>query len=235
MFKITKPPITLGSDLTLDSTNWYVYNTNIINDDNLVFSSLNDSENLLSIVLDLPLTDNDVYYVTNEYNLKDNDDNIITTNKARLIRVTNKIKNFTVNNTIIATPIININFKRDAGPIGNFIINANDFYLFTGVGNHVSTDYIIEDLNGKVIWSSIENKIELNTIRVPSCVMDLNRIYIIKVRYNTNTNISSNYGKVVIKTNDYIDNVSDCDTMFYANEYLTKLTATVIYETLNEG
>lgn len=95
---------------------------------------------------------------------------------------------FSFNNNIISTPEISIldygNYNNI--PINGFTISVSDMIMFMGHGEHVSTSYSLLDTNNKVLFSSLKDKFNLNTILVPDDILEESKSYRIEVIQHNN-------------------------------------------------
>lgn len=235
MFTITKPPIVAGNGLIHYATSRQVSNDPSFTGVNLLINDIENEVDLLSVIIDLPLTVNDKYYVKDKLHFKDRSGNKKETNWSKPIIVTKNMDGFTVNNTIIGTPKLEVNFNKNDAPLGGFNITCDEYNLFKGVGTHKYSDWVIEDIVGNTVWKREKDGYNLTSIKIPDCTLERNRTYIIKVRYISTTNMNSNYGKLIICTNDYYMNNS-CDSVegdtISIGDNLEMLVATTIYNTL---
>jgi len=197
MFIIEIDKIETGSDIKHDKTSWQVSLTPGFEDDNIVFQSLEDTDNLTSIRVPLPLSDEDLYYSRTKIHFSDGTEsdwskpNVITRNAT----------GFNFNDTIIVTPRLSVDFDVRNTPLGGFLVKSSEFRLFSGIGSHKFTTWIIEDDRGNQVWSRTNDKHNLTSIRIPNNILMPGRMYTIKAMYITDTNAYSNYGRLRVVTN----------------------------------
>jgi len=196
MFLLEIDKVITGSDIEHSKTSWQISLTPDFNSNNIVFESLEDENNLTSINIPLPLTSNDLYYGRIKIHFSDGS----SSDWGKPIVITKDNDGFTFNDTIIVTPSLNVDFDIRNTPLGGFNINCSDFKLFSGVGKHKYSNWIIEDNNGNQIWSRINDTYNLTSIRIPNNILMPGKIYTIKVMYVSDTNAYSNYGKLTIVT-----------------------------------
>jgi len=196
MFIIEIDKIETGSNITHDKTSWQVSLTPGFEDDNIVFESIDDSTNLTSIKVPLPLGDNDLYYSRTKIHFSDGSES----NWSRPNVITKNATGFNFNDTIVITPAVSIDFNINAVPLGGFRVKASEFKLFSGIGKHKYTNWLIEDDKGNQVWSKLNDKHNLTSIRIPQNLLLPGRMYTIKVMYVTDTNAYSNYGRLKIVT-----------------------------------
>jgi hypothetical protein len=195
-FTIYITPIVTGNDLKHVATSWQVARDSTFSDDSLLVNDLKDENNLLSLKVELPLTSKDVYYTRYKLHF----DNDKETAWSRPSVVTKDGDGFSFNNTIIITPRLSVDINPTDAPLGDFKIYGSEFKLFMGTGNHKSTDWIIEDSEGNIVWQRLGDVHNLTSIKLPSDILDKGKMYVVKCRYNSDTNSYSNYGKLYLVT-----------------------------------
>jgi len=253
-FTLFITPVVTANDLSHFATSWQISKDPLFND--VLVDKEKDKDNLLSLKVDLPLTKDDVYYSRHKLHFKDNDGNEKETNWSRPSTITKNSDGFSFNNTIITTPRVFTEISNQNCPLGGFNIYAGKFNLFMGVGKHESTDWIIEDSEGNIIWERLNDKNNLTKIRIPANILNAGRLYVVKVRFNSDTNSSSNYGKLLLITDpkltkentdidiNYVKKIEESNVYLAerlkcleniektANDLLTKLVACTIDSTL---
>ena len=227
MFKVSIPPITV-QDAKHNATSWQVSNNGRFTDDDIIVNVEKDKDNLYEYLFDLPITNETIYYVRTKLHFDDDTE----TNWSKAVVVSKGIDGFSVNNTIIVTPKLELDVSPNEVPLGGFHVTADNFMLYTGIGKHKSTDWVIEDIFGKKVWSREDDTYNLTKIRIPSNVLNYNSTYVLKVRYKSDTNAYSNWGKIILTTipEPKKDNNVLCSED--PNEELTKIVASVVYSTL---
>jgi len=194
-FTIYITPVITQNNLEHTATSWQISEKPDFSE--LLIDDQEDKENLLSLRVDLPLTKDDVYYVRHKLHFSDGRE----TDWSRPSVVTKNGDGFSFNNTIIITPKVWLDDISNVNtPLGGFKIKTSDFTLFMGVGNHLATDWIIEDSEGTVIWERLRDKHNLTGIRLPADILKPGKAYYLKVRHISDTNSVSNYGKLLIIT-----------------------------------
>jgi len=208
MFRIELPDL-VTDNLNIISVDWEISSKGRFTDDIILTKSKITDHNFIDI--DLSLGNGDIYYV--RYRYKFTGDKY--TPWSRPIMVTEDSEGFQSGDTVISTPRVDINASEDNIPLGGFIINSSKYTLFTGYAEHKATDYAIEDLEGNVIWSRVNDGHNLLKIRVPKGILKIEKSYIIKVRYRADNGVLSADGKLVVNTvtndNSYTSTVSPSD------------------------
>jgi hypothetical protein len=149
------------------STDWEIASDNSFN--NIIFQSLNDSNNLYTLVHEYNY-ENDVYV-----RIKLN----YTTGSSNWSSVKH-VKDFLP--TVIEEPSVNI--PDISGDINTgFTIYGGKFTLVQGTDTHIATDWIIKDLSGNVVWESINNPTNLESINVHTGSITPETDYIAEVTY----------------------------------------------------
>jgi len=172
-----------GND-THVSSDWTVIK---ISDNTIVYSSLEDTNNLTSIKIpENILLPNTNYKVICKYN-----GNNASSEEASIT--------FTTSNVIIITPTITITGGPDNVPLSNATIQTSGFTTLIGGDIHISTDWIIHDLNGNVLLSSLNDSSDLIAKIIPNSTLNSNTEYILKIRHRGNL-ATSDYAYKRFKT-----------------------------------
>jgi len=193
MFRIEVPELALG-DIEPLSITWQVSRDATFSDASILLEE-NKTEDIYFLNVNLPLGDEDVYFVRNKYIFNNSE-----SNWTRKVKVTKHSTTFTTSKTIVVTPKVEVFGNVNNMPRGGFEITCSDFLLFTGEGKHKYTSWSIEDSNGRVVWSREKDSYNLTKIRIPDYILNIEEVYLIKVKYITDTNISSLEGKLFINT-----------------------------------
>jgi len=197
MFIIEIDKVETGGSIQHTKTSWQVSLTPGFEDNNVVFESLEDEENLTSIMVPLSLDDDDLYYSRTKIHFSDGTES--DWSKPNVI--TKYATGFNFNDTVIVTPQLSVDFDIRNAPLGGFKVTSSEFRLFSGIGSHKFTTWIIEDDNGNQVWSRMNDKYNLTSVRIPNNILLPGRMYTIKAMYITDTNAYSNYGRLKIITN----------------------------------
>ena len=197
MFILEIDKIDTGSNVKHVKTSWEVSLTPGFEQDNIVFESLEDDKNLTRIRVPLPLSENDLYFSRTKVHFSDGSES--DWSKPNVI--TREATGFNFNDTIIVTPTLQVDFDPRNAPIGGFKVEGSEFKLFSGIGKHKYSTWIIEDDRGNQVWSRINDKDNLTSIRIPRGILNPGKMYVIKVMYISDTNAYSNFGRLRIITN----------------------------------
>lgn len=112
----------------------------------------------------------------------------------------------------VGVPVVTTSASQSNHDVTMFTISASGFEVL-GNATLSSTSWIIEDICGNVIWSSLYNNIDKTSIDVNSVILDSNTIYRIKVMFHSTSNDASPIGVYTIKTanNDDINLITYLD------------------------
>ena len=157
-------------------------------------SSYNDTGNLTSFQL-ADITALTTYYVRVRYR-SDN----------HTSEWSNPIK-FTTPDVYVKTPDITI--QGEPSNVSEMpIITGSEFKVIGDKDEHQYTDWVIRDINGDIVWSSLQDNINLTSIRVPNNVLKTSTTYLFEVTYYGNKYVSPTRRKTVT-TADVFGSVFD--------------------------
>ena len=157
-----------GTD-THASTDWQVLNAS---DNSVVWESLNDTQNLLSITTGTLPIDTDLVFRVRY--------NGVVYGSGAWVEVTAKTLNVYVEN-----PTITVEGTIDKVP-KNPTISGSTFSVMNGTDTHEATDYqVVRVSDGVVVWESLENTVNKTSIRTGDLVEST--AYIFKMRYKGTT------------------------------------------------
>ena len=157
-----------GTD-THASTDWQVLNAS---DNSVVWESLNDTQNLLSITTGTLPIDTDLVFRVRY--------NGVVYGSSAWVEVTAKTLNVYVEN-----PTITVEGTIDKVP-KNPTISGSTFSVMNGTDTHEATDYqVVRVSDGVVVWESLENTVNKTSIRTGDLVKST--AYIFKMRYKGTT------------------------------------------------
>ena len=157
-----------GTD-THASTDWQVLNAS---DNSVVWESLNDTQNLLSITTGTLPIDTDLVFRVRY--------NGVVYGSSAWVEVTAKTLNVYVEN-----PTITVEGTIDKVP-KNPTISGSTFSVMNGTDTHEATDYqVVRVSDGVVVWESLKNTVNKTSIRTGDLVEST--AYIFKMRYKGTT------------------------------------------------
>jgi len=192
---IDKPIIPDDAGFEHKSTSWQIATTKDFENDIMV-ESLNDEENLLEYHVLNKIEEDQVVFAR----VKIHFDNDTETEWSRPITLSEYQKGFKLSNTIVVTPELFIDDSIVDVRLEELEVRTNEFSLYAGVGKHMATSWTIETATGTKVWERLEDKDNLTSIRIPENTLQDNKFYVIKARHISDTNTSSNPGKITIST-----------------------------------
>lgn len=133
----------------------------------------------------------------------------------------------------VSIPQISTNSDPKDHDVSMFTISANGFETL-GNGTLSATTWIIEDINGKVVWSSVYNTTDKTTIDITNLILKSNMVYRIKVMFHSTSQDASPFGCLIIKTadndeinlNTYLDWVDIGDPITLVSNKIEGVTST---------
>lgn len=90
----------------------------------------------------------------------------------------------------ISIPVITTSSDANNHMASFFTISVSGFAT-VGDSTLDSTTYVIEDITGRVLWTSIRNKVHKNNIIVSNVVLENNQVYAIKAAFHSSSNDTS--------------------------------------------
>jgi hypothetical protein len=187
---VETPNINSALPILHTGTSWQVSKDDAFTDNLLIANSLNDVINLTSYDVSIDNSIVGTLYVRTMYHFSDSS----TSGWSNIVPFDSLQIGLKVSSSAISTPKVSYELDYDGNIEGHLVINASKFQLFTGVGNHESTTWIITDTDGKVVYERKNDKDNLTSFTVDLGEMSLNKIYLIKVQYNSTNKNSSNFG-----------------------------------------
>lgn len=109
--------------------------------------------------------------------------------------------------TAVATPRVSTNSNYSKHSVTLFTIYANGFSII-GNATHTATTWIIEKLDGTVVWVKEYDTINKNSIQVVDTVLEQATYYRIRVIYHASTFDVSQVGSCTIYTQEASDETS---------------------------
>jgi len=138
----------------------------------------------------------DMYFVT--YKLFYSDGN--NSGWAKPLMITRDTDGYSANDVEIITPRLVAETDPNNAELGGFMVKGSPFETFFGHATHKYTTWRIKDYTGNVIWEKFMDDVNLESIRIPNGILDLNSVYTIEAIYFSNGNVPSNPGRLIIKT-----------------------------------
>lgn len=107
---------------------------------------------------------------------------------------------FKFNNIIVTTPYVATSINNSSLNNSDMKITLEGFQVLVGLGKHKSTSWLITDSYGNDVFKREKDEDNLTSIVVPYKLFDNTKLYLIKAKFNTDTNGSSNFGCYVLNT-----------------------------------
>ncbi len=184
------PNINTAQPLLHTGTSWEVSKDPLFTSGLSLASSLNDTVNLLSYDVSIDDSVKGILYVRTMYHFS----NGSTSGWSNVVPFDSLQIGLKVSNSSISTPKVSYELDYEGNAAGHLIINTSNFQLFTGIGNHDSTTWMITDIDGKVVFERKNDKDNLTSFIVDLEDMVLNKLYLIKAQYHSTNNDDSNFG-----------------------------------------
>jgi len=217
---LTLPKIDIPTSLgwVHEGTSWIIATDVSFSANSIVAESLEDTNNLTSIVLDVTLQPDVVYYSKCR----------VFCNKGILESDTDitEVKDFIkITNTHPIPSIVNrptITFVNDKKDLPATLFNMHTTNISTSSNSsHESTSYIIETLDGKAVYSKINSKDDLTSKSFDDVVLEDGRPYTLKVLHTSTSGDTSVFAEEVIIIRDVseIESTSTFDNTDVANGF----------------
>jgi len=193
MIYLRMTDLLLSPPVTHTYTDWQVATDLQFN--NILVQSLGDTTNLTSILFNNSLDPTIKYYARSRA--------LLSTGYTAWSNIDifspQNIPDNTINAplpSLVELPTITITNNGDHVPIFGTTITISPVSTLGGA-KHKSTSYILEDIDGVLIWESLYNINDMNRKVIPPFLMNPNTLYRIKIIINTDSNDTS---QVLTKT-----------------------------------
>lgn len=211
MINLKRNTMNLESGLVVDMMDWEVAID--IDFNGVVAASTNDNINLDEISFSNILDPNIEYFARCRARINDGI-NVLGWTSWSNIDVFDPIDTIETDNHLIIPskvnrPILTTDSNITSHDVTLFTITASGFDNI-GIGELEATDWIIEDISGNVIWSSLGDRENTTSIKVSSVMLGKNKPYVIKAIFHSTTNDSSEVGSLTITTHN--NNIVDMYT-----------------------
>ena len=195
---IDKPQLRDGGPLQHSGTSWQISRIPDFSDRTYYLAeSLDDHLNLLEFRHVIDLGANESVYCRVKYHFNNDE----ASGWSRVIPVKGDQIGIKQSGTVVITPKVKVSISYTGDTFSNLILETNEMSLYSGVGHHDSTTWMVTDSNNNVIWSRAREIRDKTKIEINSDILEPNKIYIIKAIHHTNTNAESNSGKSLLSTN----------------------------------
>lgn len=119
-----------------------------------------------------------------------------------------------ISDTIVGTPTVKINTSYEINFEGNLKITTSDFKMYSSIGKHLSTTWLVKDIEGNVIFKREKDVDNLTSIIITEDIK-LSDNFIVYVSHHSDTNADSNYG--------IIENIITNELPYFSIKPLSKL------------
>ena len=190
-------PELMSTDTHL-STSWQVSLKEDFSE--LVFSSIEDSSNKLSIVFNGEIIQDGTYYARARIITAKIGPSMWTEIEPTVATDTNIMLNDIDIPSTINTPRLTTAFERNNHPSTFFTLNSDDY---TVIGNsiHVATTWVIEDIFGRVLFLSEKDERNLDSLPI-TIPLKAGGVYVLKTAYHGSNQDVSPFGSLTININD---------------------------------
>ncbi len=185
--------------------------------DTIVLNIEDDTVNLLSVKANVELEDGVTYYARTKFATDPGGLSAWSTFFTFVAGDTNEFNIFYNHPTLIEVPKIYSIFDRDGHPEALFEIILDTDYLFD-YNSYIKANWLIEDINGKVVFSSLDDEVNLKRIYFNGYLEP--GVYVMKLSIETASGDVSDFGS-------YIINVNKINNIFYLKDYLTLMSGGV--------
>ena len=167
---------------------------------NIVAESRNDTTNLTSILFDVDLDPDKKYYararVIMDYGPSDwSDIDIIQAEDLNKVDLDIDIP------SVVATPEVTVDFPYDKVPPIMFTIKTSNMSTNSNA-KHLSTDWFITDIDGNLVFTSLEDQTNLTSIFVDDVMLETDKFYRVKASHQSSSGDISELGERLIYVPD---------------------------------
>jgi len=186
---------------THKASDWQIATDKYFRKDSIVAESKNDTVHLTSILFDINLDPDKIYYararVIMDYGPSDwSDVDIIKTEDLNKINYDNIDVDIDIP-SVIAKPDVSVDFPPDQVPPTFFKIKTSPMSTNTGV-RHMATDYIITDLLGNVVYAEFNDTSDLTSHLVFNIMLPEDNFYLVKASHIASSGDVSPLGQQLI-------------------------------------
>jgi len=182
-----------------EATSWYLSTSKIFTEANIVKTSLEDKDNLTSVILDYEMKPDTIYYakarIICNKSIFESEVGIIKTNDFIKIAFDYPIP------SMVMTPSVQLDFDHKNMPNSLFTVRTSKMST-TSNGKHEYTSYIIETLDGEPVFSELINKDDLTHKLMDDVILESGRSYILKVAHKSTSNDQSDFAQQVFTVPD---------------------------------
>ena len=203
------PPVLLPSNLLHIGTEYKVSKDVLFIEDELLVNEVSET-NLFEKKFSLDIGNEDTFYVVTRYKylVLDETGNPKLENGEMVYKfgTPSMITPFKgnqegvrISDTIIKTPKVRIETTTELSNKEQLVITTSEFEMFSSIGQHKYSTYVITDLEGKVLFKRELDEDNLTRLILPKEINILDNL-IIYASHHSDTNATSNYGTYVNMT-----------------------------------
>lgn len=191
--RVAPARVPTGMQLTHVSTSYRISKSPDMEDEsNIIFESLEDMTNLLEIQVPVDILGYQTVYCASRYHYIDGGGVNYMSKWSPGAPVNAMRHGLTYPGTIVKTPKVEQELDLD----GIFSVYTNPMEIFTGVGNHEMTSWVIKDSDGFPVYVRQDDK-DNKTKLYPEFVPEKNKAYIIEAQHTVTGNNDSFTGRSV--------------------------------------
>jgi len=188
-------PVRLPDGILHTGTTYWLSRT--IDFENALIHIDNDEVNLRERYFDVELDDDEPLYVKTQYVYNGGllaDPIGSVSNESRISALRGDQTGLHISDAIVNTPKLDliVDYSNDAN--GELVLKGSEFKMFTSVGEHIETSWLIKDIHGKTIYTRERDSENLVSLKLPTTISK-NMNFIAEVIYHSDTNAISNAGK----------------------------------------
>ena len=194
--KLSVDPVYIdpGSTLKHAGTSYQVSNTtSFATAAALVVNRINDAVNLLSYTFDHVMVPGQPLYVRTRYHFNDGS----ASSWSNIISLNSTQDGMKTSDTVLSTPVVATSIDYTHGVGGELLVSATDLVIITGPGTINAVSWSIESTDGTVLYELPKSTDVLSELRVPLSVLRGRSVYLASVVVHTDTNATSNPGRIV--------------------------------------
>ena len=203
------PPVLLPSNLLHIGTEYKVSKDVLFIEDELLVNEVSET-NLFEKKFSLDIGNEDTFYVVTRYKylVLDETGNPKLENGEMVYKfgTPSMITPFKgnqegvrISDTIIKTPKVRIETTTELSNKEQLVITTSEFEMFSSIGQHKYSTYVITDLEGRVLFKRELDEDNLTRLILPKEINILDNL-IIYASHHSDTNATSNYGTYVNMT-----------------------------------
>ncbi len=198
------PPVLLPTNLVHYGTEYKVSKSISFRPEDLLVNEIS-TDNLFEKKFVLDIADDDTFYVVTRYQYivvdalgepvldVDNNPTYKMGTPSMVTPFKGDQEGIKISDTIIKTPTVNANVSYEYNVNGNIVLTTSDFEMFSGIGKHGATTWVVRDLNNNTKYIRERDVDNLTSIVLPMS-FNLTDDLLFYAMHHSDTNADSNYG-----------------------------------------